>query len=141
MADLLELARQHANKAIELDPERAKLVAEKRRWLDAKAGEVYAALQPLAGEIVTYNGKEARLQVSRRGDRAELCIMEREMFKARDGEMRHRDTSNQLAKCMGCGITGGYRWAGLGAESDFAQLDDLVKHVAAEIGPLLKLEA
>lgn len=141
MANVLELAKAHAFKAAEADPARAAAVEEKKRWMDAKAGEIYAVIQPLASQFVMYQGKECRIQVSRRTDRAELCIMEREQYQAKDGEIRTRDSFKQLAKAMGCGVAAGYLWqmAG-GPPKQFAQIDDLVAHVAAEIGPMLLVE-
>ena len=141
MTDVLTLAKQHAFKAAEIDPARAAAIADKQRWMDEKAAHVYAAIQPLASQLVMYQGKECRLQVSRRPDRVELCIMEREQYKAKDGEIRTRDTLKQVSKAMGCGIQTGYLWqmAG-GPEKKFAQIDDLVAHVAAEIGPMLLIE-
>lgn len=139
--DVLTLAREHAFKAAEADPERVAALEAKRQWLDAKAGQVYAAIQPLAGQLVSYQGKQCRLQVSRRGDRAELSLIERVQFQTGEGEIRMKDGTKQIAKAMGCGVHDGYLWAPFnGAEKRVAQIEDLVKHVAGEVGPLLLVE-
>lgn len=140
--NILEQALEHARKVAEVDPDRQAAIEAKRKMMDEKAREVYQLVAPLSGQLARYKGQDARVHVSLRPDRVQVILTARESQQRKDGSIQLVDTPNQIAKVEACGFSGGYTVRNLGgAEKSFAQIVDVVAFVAAEIGPLLLVEA
>lgn len=141
--NILDLARQHAT----TPPE------SKSNGMRVKAASLlYEALKPLSGQIATYQGNEVRLNVSRQLEEVILTFFARESRQTNPGhygngvpippEVIMRDTSRAVATAAASGLgENGYSFSDFsGLQKSFGALQDLVTHVAAYIGPMLKAE-
>lgn len=141
MTDVLSLALEHAKAYADADPERRRLAAERRKQVDERASEIYAALEPLASKPVRWNGKDGRLQIALFNGKVTLSVMERERYQAKDASIRLRDSRALLVRAAASVTPDGVMFSEFGgASKGFAQIGDLVKHVAAIVGPMLVVE-
>lgn len=141
--NILDLARQHAS----AKPEAA------NNGLRVKAASlIYESMRPLSGQIALYQGNEVRLNVSRQLEEVILTFFARENRQTNPGhygngapippEVIMRDTSRAVAIAAASGLgENGYSFSDFsGLQKSFGALQDLVTHVAAYIGPMLKAE-
>lgn len=137
MVDILDYAKKFAAP----DPARDAVVAEKRAAMDAKATELFAATCPLAGQIVNVGADRGRINISRRPAFVDVTLTKRERHQHADGRIRYKDVPVILKSMELRGGEAGYAvkdFAGLVRQ--FGQVDDVVKFVAEQIGPMLVLE-
>lgn len=139
--DILELANKHRSD----DPEQVKALSLKRRMQQEHAQECRILLSPLAGQLVLFKGKRAKLQVSCTPTTARLEIVEQERFEARAKiageelfEIRYRD-GKKVMDGWEIGYDGKYwvKCPNQAADYEASTTDDIAKHIAAQVGPML----
>lgn len=122
---------------------------EKTRAITAAAVALYDLLRPLSGQIVTYNGQEARLNVARGTQTVVVSLLARIVSpkKLHYGDGREidavlmQDTQHEIATAEAMHDGTQYVWREFSGVSRGApDLERLGAHVAATIGPLLKVE-
>ncbi len=141
--NILEQARQHAT---------ATTPTKSNGFRIKAASLLYEAIKPLSGQIATYKGSEVRVNVSRQLEEVILTFFAREQKHTNPGhygngraiepEVIMRDTSRAVATAAASGIgEDGYTFSDFSnLQKSFGNLQDLVTHVAAYIGPMLKDE-
>lgn len=141
--NILAKARAHATTA----------PAAKSNGYRVKAASLlYEQIKPLSGQIVNYKGSEARLSVSRQLEEVTVTFFAREQRQTNPGhygngvpippEVVLKDTDRVVAQATAHGIgEEGYSFTDLsGLQKSFGASSDLVDHVAAYFGPMLKSE-
>lgn len=138
---ILEAAKQHAIAKAAHDPERLKAIEARRAMIEQETAQLYARLEPLAGQLIRYGDKQGRLHVSLMPTVVNIAVTEREQYQAGDGSIRYRDTRKQLAQATARSEEDRlvFREFG-GADKPFSQHEDLERHVAKVIGEMLVLE-
>lgn len=147
--DILELAREHAG--VNLDPERMRVIAEKKALITAATASAYEKIKPLSGQQATYAGKRVRLTVSMAPNAVSITMTERPVvpqgtrkygngtpIAVEPGEVWYKDSPIVVGAWTVKVDASAYTITRpAGVPESVSVLDDVVKKLAAEIGPML----
>ena len=147
--DILEMARAHAG--TEIDPERAAKIAARKAEIHSMAQKAFEQIMPLSGQQGTYAGKRVRLSVSLVVNDVLITMTERTIVQPGErrygdgspiqidpGEVWYKDSRTVVGAWRASVARKGYvLHRPMGIDQPVGTLGDLVKLVAAEVGPIL----
>lgn len=134
--NLLEQAKQHAAKRG--DPA---MTAAKRKVQDAKARELYAAMESLSGQTVRVNGERGKLHVTLTLDAAHVNVAKLEKIDVKNAKGRARQFQDrgEVIDGWSAWFDKTYRLKRVsGPEREFADQSDLEAQLAKEVAAILE---